>query len=135
MLDEGNIVPRGLWSNGEIMWVGDHAGTKVFAYRLSDGARVIAREFELADDNGVSVAPFGLWSNGETLLVSSWTAGSRVLAYDLSDGQRRKSLDIDTGGTGTRNSGIWSDGETLWVVDDLAKRIFAYAVPGLGSTP
>ena len=134
MLDEGNIVPRGLWSNGEIMWVGDHAGTKVFAYRLSDGARVIAREFELADDNGVSVAPFGLWSNGETLLVSSWTAGSRVLAYDLSDGQRRKSLDIDTG-TGTRNSGIWSDGETLWVVDDLAKRIFAYAVPGLGSTP
>ena len=135
MLDAGNIVPRGLWSNGEIMWVGDHAGTKVFAYRLSDGARVIAREFELADDNGVSVAPFGLWSNGETLLVSSWTAGSRVLAYDLSDGQRRKSLDIDTGGTGTRNSGIWSDGETLWVVDDLAKRIFAYAVPGLGSTP
>ena len=108
----------------------------MFAYRLSDGARVSTRDFDLKDDDGVDISPFGLWSNGETLLASSWSGASRVLAYNLSDGLRQTSRDIDTSASGTDNtSGIWSDGETLWVVDDLAKRIFVYAVPGLGSTP
>ena len=133
MLAAGNTIPSGLWSNGEIMWVADHSAGKVFAYRLSDWARVSTREFDLTDDSGVPIRPFGLWSNGETLLASNWN-GDRVLAYDLSDGQRQTSLDIDTSASGTRNSGIWSDGETLWIVDDLDKRIYAYAVPGLGST-
>ena len=131
MLAAGNTIPSGLWSNGEIMWVADHSAGKVFAYRLSDWARVSTREFDLTDDGGVPIRPFGLWSNGETLLASNWN-GDRVLAYDLSDGQRQTSLDIDA--SGTRNSGIWSDGETLWIVDDLDKRIYAYAVQGLGST-
>ena len=133
MLAAGNTIPSGLWSNGEIMWVADHSAGKVFAYRLSDWARVSTREFDLTDDSGVPIRPFGLWSNGETLLASNWN-GDRVLAFDLSDGQRQTSLDIDTSASGTRNSGIWSDGETLWIVDDLDKRIYAYAVPGLGST-
>ena len=133
MLAAGNTIPSGLWSNGEIMWVADHSAGKVFAYRLSDWARVSTREFDLTDDGGVPIRPFGLWSNGETLLASNWN-GDRVLAFDLSDGQRQTSLDIDTSASGTRNSGIWSDGETLWIVDDLDKRIYAYAVQGLGST-
>ena len=133
MLAAGNTIPSGLWSNGEIMWVADHSAGKVFAYRLSDWARVSTREFDLTDDSGVPIRPFGLWSNGETLLASNWN-GDRVLAFDLSDGQRQTSLDIDTSASGTRNSGIWSDGETLWIVDDLDKRIYAYAVQGLGST-
>ena len=136
MLAAGNIIPSGLWSNGELMWVADYSESKVFAYRLSDGARVSARDFDLKDDNGVGITPFGLWSNGETLLASSWSGASRVLAYTLSDGLRQTNRDIDTSASGTGlTSGIWSDGETLWVVDDLAKRIYAYAVPGLGSTP
>ena len=136
MLAARNIIPSGLWSNGELMWVADYSESKVFAYRLSDGARVSARDFDLKDDNGVGITPFGLWSNGETLLASSWSGASRVLAYTLSDGLRQTNRDIDTSASGTAlTSGIWSDGETLWVVDDLAKRIYAYAVPGLGSTP
>ena len=136
MLAAGNIIPSGLWSNGELMWVADYSESKVFAYRLSDGARVSVRDFDLKDDNGVGITPFGLWSNGETLLASSWSGASRVLAYTLSDGLRQTNRDIDTSASGTGlTSGIWSDGETLWVVDDLTKRIYAYAVPGLGSTP
>ena len=136
MLAAGNIIPSGLWSNGELMWVADYSESKVFAYRLSDGARVSARDFDLKYDNGVGITPFGLWSNGDTLLASSWSGASRVLAYNLSDGLRQTNRDIDTSASGTGlTSGIWSDGEMLWVVDDLAKRIYAYAVPGLGSTP
>ena len=111
MLAAGNIIPSGLWSNGGLMWVADYSESKVFAYRLSDGARVSARDFDLKDDNGVGITPFGLWSNG----------------------LRQTNRDIDTSASGTGlTSGIWSDGETLWVVDDLAKRIYAYAVQGLG---
>ena len=54
----------------------------------------------------------------------------------LSGGQRQPNRNIDTSESGTSYpSGLWSDGRTLWVVDDLAKRIYAYTVLGLGSTP
>ena len=136
LLDAGNAGPSGLWSDGEIMWVADRFASKAFAYRLSDGARMTAREFDLVDDDGAAITPFGLWSNGETLLASSWTGDGRVLAYDLSTGDRKSGSDIDTSASGTAHtSGVWSNGETLWVVDDIARRIYAYAVPGLGAAP
>ena len=140
-----SINPFGLWSNG---WRPTGRRTarcwpttcrtvrgKAFAYRLSDGARVSDREFNLTGKNGSSINPFGLWSNGETgLLASNWQENSEVLAYNLSDGEA--STDIDTRASGaTRLSGIWPDGETLWVVDDLDRRVYAYAVPGLGRGP
>ena len=69
------------------------------------------------------------------MVASDWQRGE-IFAYTLSGGQRQPNRNIDTSESGTSYpSGIWSDGETLWVVDDLAKRIYAYAVPGLGSTP
>ena len=53
-----------------------------------------------------------------------------MLAYDMSGGARSTNRDVDISASDTDNGvGIWSNGETLWVVDDLAKRIYAYAVP------
>ena len=131
--EAGNRNPTGLWSNGQIMWVADGRESKVFAYRLSDGARESAREFQLTGSGGGSISPAGLWSNGDTLLVSTGQESSEVLSYRLSDGSRQAGRNIDTIAANTR--GIWSDGETLWVVDDQNKRLYAYAVPGLGSGP
>ena len=131
--EAGNRNPTGLWSDGTVMWVADGRESKVFAYRLSDGSRESAREFQLTGSGGGSISPAGLWSNGETLLVSTGQESSDVLAYRLSDGSRQAARNIDTIAANTR--GIWSDGETLWVVDDQKKRIYAYAVPGLGSGP
>ena len=136
LTDAGNYNPTGLWSNGTVMWVADFNGGKAFAYRLSDGARVSDREFNLTGKQGSAINPFGLWSNGETLLASNWQENGEILAYNLSDGARQASTDIDTRASGTtRTAGVWSDGETLWVVDDLDRRVYAYAVPGLGSGP
>ena len=131
--EAGNRNPTGLWSNGTVMWVADGRESRVFAYRLDDGARESAREFQLTGSGDGSISPAGLWSNGETLLVSTGQESSEVLAYRLSDGSRQAARNIDTIAANTR--GIWSDGETLWVVDDQKKRIYAYAVPGLGSGP
>ncbi len=37
-----NIQPRGLWSDGTTMWVTDSQDDKIYAYRLSDAASLIA---------------------------------------------------------------------------------------------
>ena len=130
----GNLSPTGLWSDGTTLWVADHAAAKVFAYRLSDKTRLVGREFALVDGNGTPMAPFGVWSDGELLLASNYLLGG-VLGYGLADGGLRASRSLATSASGTSNPmGLWSDGRVLWVVDDLARRVYAYAVPGLGRT-
>ena len=130
----GNLSPTGLWSDGETLWVADHASAKVFAYRLSDKARLVGKEFDLVDGNGTPMPPFGLWSDGELVLASNYLLGG-VLGYGLADGSPRPARSLDTSASGTANPmGVWSDGRVLWVVDDLARRAYAYAVPGLGRT-
>ena len=38
----GNRIPRGIWSDGTTMWVTDSQDDKIYAYRLSDAASLIA---------------------------------------------------------------------------------------------
>ena len=50
-------------------------------------------------------------------------------AYRLSDGARLSGKDIGDGGLTAGNSypaGLWSDGTTLWVVDNVASKMFTY---------
>ena len=76
-------------------------------------------------------SPLAQWSDGETVLVSSWAEGT-LRAYRLHDGARWPARDIDTRAAGVPYPGrLWSDGTTLWVVDDVARRLAAFAVPGV----
>ena len=126
----GNSAPTGLWSDGEFLWVTDHWQYQVFAYRLSDKARVADEEFELWD--GLTpYGGFGLWSDGETALVGP-SFYARVLAHSLATGEQQAERTVDLSADGVRRSnGLWSDGETLWVANERHNRIYAYAVPGL----
>ena len=126
----GNDAPNGLWSDGTTMRVADRVDGDVYAYALSDKARRTDAEFSLG---GVETfKPFGLWSDGEVVLSASWHDG-KVHAFRMADGGVLPALEIDTGAAGnTRPFGLWSAGDTLWVVDDAAQKLFAYAVPGLG---
>ena len=131
----GNYLPSGLWSDGATMWVADYGAMRVFAYDLTSKARQESKEFDLNKQPGQSYNPYGIWSNGDTMLVADWIGGG-ILAHDLSDGQRKRDLDVSTLASGTYfPTGIWTDGDTLWVSDDFAGTLYAYAVPGLGSTP
>ena len=128
----GNHQPTGLWSDGATLWVADYAAWKVFAYRLSDKARVPGEEFALLDATGAPVNPFGLWSDGRTALASAYLKG-RVLGYRLADGglDPERALGVLAGSGNPM--GVWSDGQLLWVVDDWDGRAYAYSVQGLGS--
>ena len=65
----GNDDPRGIWSDGDAMFVvnnqtGDY---QVYAYRMSDGTRVPRRDIALDDGNG---NPRGAWGDGGELWVA-----------------------------------------------------------------
>ena len=127
----GNDSPAGMWSDGSALYVSDHVDGHVYAYRLSDGVRLEDREIDLREADVSAGWMQGLWSDGRTLLTS-YKGRGRVLAYRLSDGARLPGLDIATGLAGNGHpQDLWSDGEVLWVVDAVARRLYAYAVPGL----
>ena len=112
-------APMGLWSDGETLWAAGLGGG-LRAHRLSDGARLPARDLAL-EANG---APAGIWSDGETAWVSDWLGGT-VRAYLLADGKRQAGRDIELAGGNLLPVGVWSDGETLWVAD-WRERMYAY---------
>ena len=126
----GNDSPTGMWSDQETVWVADYYDTKMYAYQLSDGARLAAKEFSTMIHGAPNhTHPRGVWSDGETVLIADWLGG-KVRAYRLSDGTRVPTKDIDTADAGNVNpTGLWSDGETLWVGDDTKGKVYAYAVP------
>ena len=60
------FAPFGLYTDGETIWGVGQGAADAEARRLSDGARVSARDFKLDDANQT---PAGVWSNGVTMFV------------------------------------------------------------------
>ena len=49
LIAAGNDAPQGIWSDGTTMWVSDVGTGKLYAYRLSDGARDAAKGLRHSD--------------------------------------------------------------------------------------
>ena len=80
--------PQGLWSNGEIMWVTDDADDKLYAYQISDGARLPAEDIDTLSEAGNDHAE-GIWSDGVTMWVAD-DVDDKLYAYTLSSGEARR---------------------------------------------
>jgi uncharacterized protein YegL len=127
-----NHHAEGIWSDGTTMWVADHDDDHVYAYRLSDGARVEELEFDLYNRllfEGNHHAR-GIWSDGTTMWVADHD-DDRIYAYRLSDGARieDEEYNLRQDDVHTREAtGIWSDAgeETMWVADRSDKKIYGY---------
>ena len=78
-----NANPRGIWSNGETMFVVDDEDATVYAWKMSDQTRDEDKEISLDSDNA---DPEGLWFDGRVLWVVD-DADDRVYAYDLPGAQ------------------------------------------------
>ena len=123
-----NLVPRGIWSDGETMWVVDrlYGNEKIYAYDMATKARVSGKDFDTLQVAG-NTLPLGIWSDGDTMWVSDSLEG-KIYAYDMATKARVPGKDFDTltsaGNTGPY--GIWSDGETMWVSDWFDEKIYAY---------
>ena len=74
-----NANPRGIYSNGETMFVVDDEDAKVYAWTMSDQMRDEDKEIALDSDNA---DPEGLWFDSRVLWVVD-DADGRVYVYDL----------------------------------------------------
>ena len=128
----------GIWSDGTTMWVLSYrfgedmdemevanGSGKVFAFKLSDGARDTTKEFPLHLET--SYAARGIWSDGTTVWVSDYAA-AKLFAYTLADGERVPASDITLHHLNDSAQGIWSDGTTIWVAQWGSPRFFAYTL-------
>ncbi len=122
-----NTAPRGIWSNGETIWVADNEDDKLYAYNLADGRRLASSsDFNTLKAVG-NEQPRGLWSDGQTMWVSD-NGDDKIYAYNLSSKSHVSTNDFTLASTNTAPRGIWSNGETMWVADDgaMTNRVYAY---------
>ena len=115
MLDDDNADPRGIWSDGDTMWVIDRDDDKAYAYVLTTGTtfgdRDTEQEFDLPPDNG---NPLGIWSDGDTVWVSDWNDG-KIYAYYLpggSSGPRVTAVSAKSTGRETATATVEVDEDT-----------------------
>ena len=133
--DPENRQPRGLWGDGDTVWVADYFDSKLYAYSLADGSRAASRDIDTTDEvaDGAEL-PTGVWGDGETVWVADSDA-DRVYAYSLEDGTRDAAQDLALEMDGLRPSGLWGDGETLWVLDKEGRKVHAYAMSDAARAP
>ena len=113
----GNDAPRGIWSNGAIMWVADSADDKIYAYNLETKARLPGQDFNMLDA-AENNAPLGLWSDGDVMYVTDEQDDKRY-AYRMSDKGQIPNQDIrwavNDSPPQDAQSGLWSNDVTMWV--------------------
>lgn len=117
------------------MWVADSADAHIYAYTLSDGARVVGREFTALDDD--NSAPVGIWSDLSPAVpianATMWVVDRdrrRVFAYNMQSKARVMAKEFPLHAANSTPRGGWSDGRTMWVVNygdgSEGSKIFAY---------
>ena len=149
----GNDKPRGIWSDGDTMWVADDSDDKIYAYDMATKGRVPSLDIDTLAAAG-NTTPAGIWSDGDTM----WVLDNGSLGPPLVDGKIFAYKMVDDPATpenefGARDAGedfnslfppldpddsdyplpaayigadIWSNGETLWVSDRYDGRLVAY---------
>ena len=151
-LAERNSAARGIWSDGETIWVLDGGKDSLFAYDLASGE--LLAEYALDAANG---DPRGLWSDGISIWVSDHGA-KKLLAYRLPEApdgptaedadpvplERGDDEDADlvplervddedftelSGASNNSPRGIWSDGQVMYVADESDRRVYTYNLP------
>ena len=116
-------APRGIWSDGEILWVADDDDDTLEAYDLATGARKKDRDIDLDSFNN---DPRDIWSDGTTMWVVDFD-DLKLYAYDLATGDRKGNRDIDNlDSLQMTAQDIWSDGETMWVNSHGGSKLYAY---------
>ncbi len=133
--DFGNDRPRGIWSDGETMWVADQTDNKLYAYHayLALTSRNDKQDFIKTLKAAENNTPKGMWSDGQTLWVVDGD-DNKLYAYNLATKARDfdKEIDLAESLTDLENednsdpSGIWSDRTTIWVADSGDDKLYAY---------
>ena len=122
---------QGVWSDGTTLYAlatqrsRANPGGKIFAYRLSDGARRSSEDIKLHRSNS---HPYGLTGRDGVMYVGD-NRDDKVYAYDMESGDRRSEREINGIDTLRSNmTALWLDGETIWISYWLSDFVRAYDV-------
>ena len=132
LMDAGNGLSRGIWSDGIDMFVVDttSAAQMAFSYSMSDMAHRPARSFDLEEGND---HPAGIWSDGATLWVVD-QGDDKLYAYGLpAPGQAQTqttlwtaTLTIKSLGSGTLGCASGNADTALKCSTNLTDTTFSY---------
>ena len=114
------VNPKGIWSNGRIMWVVDASSNSILAFDMDPdyfGTRQPSWDIALS---GANNPPGGLWSDGEGVWTTKTAAAASIHLYQLG------LAPIDLDAQNTHVSGIWSDGSVMYISDWGDENIYAY---------
>ena len=125
----GNMAPRGMWGNSEIVWVTDHLDSTLHAYAMADGSRLPSGDIETrtGDPRRGARYPTDVWSDGQVAWVTD-NEFDRIYAYRLSDGGRVPDRDLSLSAANGQATGLWGDGEPLWVTDKSDGSVYAHGL-------
>ena len=128
-----NANPRGIYSNGETMFVVDDEDATVYAWKMSDQTRnmdEIDKEISLDSDNA---DPEGLWFDGRVLWVVDDT-DDRVYVYDLPGAQPGNAVADSVPGVRTPTSkDVWTATLTVGVERIFGDGYISSRTPLVGS--
>ena len=150
-------APRGIWSDGDTLWVVDKDNAKVVAFALptkcsnnDNYCRQPEKDFDLAAEND---NPWGItagWSGDgpdrvvDTFWVSNATEDrvgeneldKKLYAYNRSDGSRNSDLDFDLKQLDISNLqqfyyGLAATETIMYVAEFITGRIYSFSMPGV----
>ena len=141
---DGLLAHRGIWSEGEFIWVVDEDNQKLYAYHLDNMRRTVSGtpNFEEGDGGltGISKIPSGRWKGriGEYIWANdthTWNTNRDTKKLHVRDHLNQdlvpsKHITLDSSNEQPR--GIWPKGQTFWVADDEDHRLYAYNLDNSG---
>ena len=125
-------LPNGLWVDDDIV-VTTNSGSRDWAryYDRDTQQHLSDRSFRIRTGRFSSMK--GVWSDGDTLFVltadRNWTnPRGKVFAYRLSDGGRKKSMDIRLPASNAHPAGLTGRDGILYVGDVRDRKVYAYNI-------
>ena len=118
-------APRGIWSNGRVMYVAEDNGDKLKGFWQD--SRGAAGEFDITLGSHGNAGPTGVWGDGTHIWVAD-VEDNKIYAYKVSDKTRQTGLEFNTLDAAWNHDprGLWSDNATMWVGDSVDGKAYAY---------
>ena len=128
-----NGSPRGIWSDGTTLWVGDSGDDKFYAYHLSDatgvnpyGSRDSGKDIEgvTKETNYITGDDNYIWTGDRLGSTTGSFPNGGIYAYNRSDLSRAADKDfayraVSTDTTVGTNSGMATDGSHFWIANSF----------------
>ena len=126
------VFPKGLWVDDDIVvTTNDSTRDRAMVYDRETQQYLEDRSFRVGGRSYPTIQ--GVWSDGATLYALAVqrgraNPGGKVFAYSLSDGSRKKSMDIPLPGNNAHPIGLTGREGILYVGDSRDRKVYAYDI-------